>query len=294
MEKAPFFSIVIPTYNRADTVISSVESVLDQTFRDFEVIVIDDGSTDETRKVIEGISDARIKYFWKENGERGAARNFGISKSAGDYITFLDSDDRLLCENLNKANNFIANNESPEWFHFAYKIVDPKGIEMSRVTHSDNPEGSLLTGNSLSCLGVFVRHDIINRFNFEEDRDLAGSEDWVLWMKLASRFPLLTSNEVTAELVYHKNRSVLNIVPEKLENRILMAGNLVTEDQAFKEKYSRNESKVWAHLNLYTSLHLAIAKQYKRATQYLIKSFREPSVLLTRKPYAVLKKLIFK
>lgn len=91
----PQFSIIIPTYNRENFLQLAIDSVRNQYFTDWECIVIDDGSTDHTRELIESIqkADERIKYFYQENKERSAARNHGIRESTGNYICFLDSDD---------------------------------------------------------------------------------------------------------------------------------------------------------------------------------------------------------
>lgn len=94
---APFFSIVIPTYNRAHLVGLILDSVRQQVFPDFEVLVVDDGSTENTEAVVgaAGATDPRVKYLPKTNAERGAARNYGLAHARGTYALFLDSDDRL-------------------------------------------------------------------------------------------------------------------------------------------------------------------------------------------------------
>ena len=89
----PQVSIIIPAYNRSKFLAQAVQSVLSQTATDFEILVIDDGSTDDSRAVIENIYDARLKYFYKENGGVSSARNFGLAKAVGEYVSFLDSDD---------------------------------------------------------------------------------------------------------------------------------------------------------------------------------------------------------
>jgi len=89
----PEISVIIPTYNRSSLAREAVESVLAQTFADFEVLVIDDGSTDNTKQVIESIQDNRIKYSYKDNGGVSSARNMGIGNASGAFIAFLDSDD---------------------------------------------------------------------------------------------------------------------------------------------------------------------------------------------------------
>ena len=86
-------SVIIPTYNRAHTLLSSVASVLNQTLQDFELLIVDDGSTDDTAQSVAGLADNRIRYLRKENGGAASARNFGIAHAAGDYIAFQDSDD---------------------------------------------------------------------------------------------------------------------------------------------------------------------------------------------------------
>jgi glycosyltransferase involved in cell wall biosynthesis len=87
---APFFSVVIPTFNRANMISGAIQSVLEQTFKDFELIVIDDGSTDQTAQIIGGFNDERIKYNYQQNTERSQARNNGIKIARGRYICFLD------------------------------------------------------------------------------------------------------------------------------------------------------------------------------------------------------------
>jgi glycosyltransferase involved in cell wall biosynthesis len=92
----PKVSVIIPTYNRADFLPRAIESVLEQTYADFELVIVDDGSTDETADVVARYADPRIRYHWQENQERSAARNEGIALSQGAYVTFLDSDDWYL------------------------------------------------------------------------------------------------------------------------------------------------------------------------------------------------------
>lgn len=90
----PTFSVVICTYNRADQVVGAIRSVLDQTFMDFEVVVVDDGSTDDTRSRVATIDDPRVCYVHRDNGGLSAARNTGVGQSSANWLTFLDDDDR--------------------------------------------------------------------------------------------------------------------------------------------------------------------------------------------------------
>jgi len=92
----PAFSVIVPTFNRASSINRTIESVLKQTFMDFELIIVDDGSTDHTRETISSLNDSRVRYFYQENKGRSAARNAGANRSNGKYLVFLDSDDDVL------------------------------------------------------------------------------------------------------------------------------------------------------------------------------------------------------
>ena len=104
-----FFSFIIPTFNRSHLLKKTINSLLNQKYKNFEIIIIDDGSTDSTRQIINKIDNSKIKYYFQENQERGVARNIGFSKSRGDYINFFDSDD-IAYDNLLEVANKIYNN----------------------------------------------------------------------------------------------------------------------------------------------------------------------------------------
>ena len=96
MSEQPFFSVVIPVYNRAHILGRALESVLAQSFGDFEVVVVDDGSTDNPSTVVDSLWDDRIRYLRQDNRGGGAARNLGIDAAHGRFVAFLDSDDEFL------------------------------------------------------------------------------------------------------------------------------------------------------------------------------------------------------
>lgn len=100
-------SIITPTYNRAYLLPRMIKSVLNQTFKDWELIIVDDGSTDDTSQIIENFKDSRIKYFFKDNSGATASRNLGVNKAQGDYVIFLDSDDEAKANWLQKLSDEI-------------------------------------------------------------------------------------------------------------------------------------------------------------------------------------------
>ena len=103
------FSIVIPCYNREQFLTRSISSVLSQKFPIWKLVVVDDGSTDNTKEVVASFNDPRITYVYQENAERSAARNKGIAHTEAEWLCFLDSDDVLLPEHLHVLASFIEN-----------------------------------------------------------------------------------------------------------------------------------------------------------------------------------------
>ncbi|MBS1486273.1 MAG: glycosyltransferase family 2 protein, partial [Bacteroidetes bacterium] len=131
----PLFTIVIPSYNRGHLILKAIRSVLSQTFNDFEIIVVDDGSTDDTESVVKKLSNQKLKYYKIENSERGAARNFGGKCAQGKYLTFLDSDDVLYTNHLKKAADFIEQFH-PVVFHQDFEMISEEGRLLKTFTVS--------------------------------------------------------------------------------------------------------------------------------------------------------------
>jgi len=119
----PFFTIIIPTYNRAHVIDQTIQSVLDQTYTDWELIVVDDGSTDDTAIQMAKYDDPRILYYQKQHAERSAARNYGMEQASGSYICFLDSDDEYLPNFLSLHYEAILANPSYKVFRVGTYLV---------------------------------------------------------------------------------------------------------------------------------------------------------------------------
>src|SRR5205823_7692478 len=126
----PLFSVVIPVFNRARTLPAALESVLAQTEQDFEILVIDDGSSDDPAAVVAGFPDPRIRCVRQENCGAGAARNRGIDLARGRFIAFLDSDDRFLPHHLSSMRSMLENRKNTT--AYAPMIVD-RGAGISFV-----------------------------------------------------------------------------------------------------------------------------------------------------------------
>ena len=120
----PKVSVIIPTYNRSKYVTKAIDSVLAQTYRDFEIIVVDDGSTDNTKEVLKPYTD-RIKYLYQENTGVSAARNAGIRAAGGQWIAFLDSDDEWLPEKLSIQMDYLSRHNEIVAFITNVKFILP-------------------------------------------------------------------------------------------------------------------------------------------------------------------------
>ncbi len=209
--KRPFFSIVIPTYNRAHLIGKSIESVLNQTFSDFELIIVDDGSTDNTCEVVAGYNDSRIKYIYQKNTERSAARNNGIRNSLGLYVCFLDSDDYFLAERLKSLRGYIEKRGFPEVFIYTGKQNEINGVlYVANEYHGFKKEEFYLDNMITEIIHsqqVCVSTTILKRTFFNEH--LSVSEDMELWLRIADKYEVVClPNETSVVIVDHQERTV--------------------------------------------------------------------------------------
>ena len=293
----PEFSIVIPTYNRAHLICKTIDSVLAQTFQNFEIIVVDDGSTDNTDEVIKEKygNHPQLSYYKKENAERAAARNYGTQKAKGKYVLWFDSDDIMYSNHLKKANEYIIKNNSPEVLALSFDYLNTENEIVRKDILSNNLNSLLYKGNYLSCDAVFVRKDIALKNPFNEDRDLSASEDYELWLRLASHYKIYTSVEVTSAIVLHDERSVTSMADaSKLINRFEKFIHYTTSNTELMEFLGNKASYFVMKNYLILAVDLALNKHKKEAKKYLQKAVKaDKKALLNRTFYATLKHLLF-
>lgn len=191
MTAAPLVSVVVPTYNRAEMVRRAVDSVLSQTFRDFELIVVDDGSTDGTPDVLAPDRE-RLILLRRPHGGVSRARNIGLDQAAGSLIAFLDSDDLWLPEKLAVQVRFFEDHpqamicQTEEVWLRRGRRVNP------RFRHR-KPSGDVFIPSLELCLvspsAVMMRRELFERVG-RFDEDLPACEDYDLWLRVASEFPI--------------------------------------------------------------------------------------------------------
>ncbi len=293
-EYQPFFSIIIPTYNRAGLIGQTLDALCLQTFPDYEVIIIDDGGSDPLEEMLLKRNDARLHLIRTENRERGAARNSGVQQARGKYITFLDSDDVAYPNLFEQAKEAHDRFGHPPFFHIGYEIKNLKGEVQYRYDSlvSDN-KLLLVAGNPLSCIGVFLRKDIALEHPFNEDRDLSGSEDWELWLRIVANYSIKTDNHICAAIINHPDRSVKQTDPEKLYKRKELALKYSFRDEKVRSVYGSSLRKIEGFADSYISLHLALSGYRFLSVKYLLKSiFLYPLILFNRRPLVIIKRII--
>jgi len=293
MIEAPFFSVVIPTYNRAWFIKKAIESVLAQSFQDFEIIVVDDGSTDDTESVVSGIASNKIHYHKKNNAERAAARNFGAKKASGEYINFLDSDDILYANHLQEAYEFYKAHSGIEIFHLGYDVKDEDGRVLRKVDNIKSINDQIVSGNLLSCNGVFVRKEEILKNPFNEDRSLSSLEDWELWIRMSARYTFKHTNVITSTVIQHEERSVMTPDVQKIIQKVESLVNYILQDEVNKKYFGKKINKAVASAWTYTALHLAIANHNKKQIlTYLWKGLTTyPGEVFKKRFLVILKKI---
>ena len=182
----PTVSAIIPAYNQGHYLGKAIQSVLNQTFADFEIIVVDDGSTDNTRTVVHNFTDPRVRYVHQQNAGLSAARNTGIRHATGAFLTYLDSDDLFLPEKL--AILLAKFDAEPELGFCAGQaiLIDENDRRIGEIFDKRLPEDSaqLLLGNPLHVGSVMVRREWQERVGFF-DETLRSYEDWDMWLRLA-------------------------------------------------------------------------------------------------------------
>ena len=271
MQEDIFFSVVVPTYNRAHLVGKTIDSILAQDYGKFEVSVVDDGSTDDTEKVLANYhNNYRVRYFRNENAERGAARNFGISKAKGEYIFFIDSDDLMLKNHLTLLNKCIKDQSAPDFIAAGYSLVNPDGSFYSRghsLKKGWYDRKLLLKGNPFGCL-VAVKKDNPRLVPFNEDRKYAIMEDWIFFVENLQFGRLYVMDEVTITMVQHDERSMAD--NQSVIERRRLATNYLLDHVRLNAKELKT---LKAYSDYFCAVHSCIEGKRGMAFSFLGNSF---------------------
>lgn len=230
-------SVVIPNYNRSNLLLKAVQSCLNQTFPVHEVLVCDDGSADDSKKMIESINDARVKWVdCGKNGRPAIPRNMGIKKATGNWIAFLDNDDEWLREKLEIQVKIIEKYDVNFVCSNAYRMVDGKNIGALGALKNDQLLNfyNLVTSNNVICSSTLIKKEVLEQFSyFPEEPELRALEDYAFWLKIATR-----------NNVYYSSQCLLNYNDESQTS--IRKDSLTTQQQM---KLIFTSFKQWAEKN---------------------------------------------
>lgn len=211
-------SIILPTYNRATILTDAIESVLQQTYSEFELLIVDDGSTDDTEACVRRINDSRIRYIrLSENSGAANARNKGILQASFPYIAFQDSDDYWKKDKLEKQMNYLTNHPEVGLLYCSYEckktdgsiaIVPDSAIPLAQKQGHIYP--FMLQKNTIGAPTVLFRKECLNKSGLFCS-ELTCLEDWDFFLRIAKHFEIAFQDEIMV---------IVNMLPNGVSNNI--------------------------------------------------------------------------
>ena len=262
--KSKLISAVIPTHNRENILIDALNSVQQQTFRPIELIVVDDGSVDNTKAIVQKWSKKykedssfSVRYVFQANKGANAARNKGIAVATGEFIAFLDSDDKWLPDKLEKQMVIFQQDPTIGDVYCGLYHVDMKDGKRLNEVHLDYPTGWLLPKLLIHDVTAPTSCHVIKKQCFEEiglfDETLPARQDWDMWIRVSSKYKIGCVQEILVEQREHGGKRV--------------RANPMNEIRAAKyiyEKYTylRRQFPIWTSLAARSSMYRRRGRVY--------------------------------
>jgi glycosyltransferase involved in cell wall biosynthesis len=266
----PFFSIVIPSYNRLNFLRIALKSISEQVFTDYEIIVINDGSSDGTETYLESeaLSNNKLRAIHQQNTERGKARNNGWRAAKGEYVVFFDSDDIMLPNYLSTLKKHIEK-LNPDLIACKFAFIEHE----RPIPHRDQIplKGKygfelFLSGNPIAC-HFAIRNDLEKFQLFNEDRSLASMEDWLFLIKNTVNHTLYIVDEICVHMQIHAEQSMGN--DHVVINRKLTAENIILNSLNLSKSQKK---RLKAHVLENVSIHQINNQQKAIAIKNLFRS----------------------
>jgi len=275
-----FFSVVIPSYNREVLLPETIDSILKQEFTDFEIIIVDDGSKDNTDKVIlELYKDFnQIRYYKKINEERGRARNYGFEKATGEYVVFFDSDDLMLPHHLQICYEHINRLNKPNFIATKHLLIDQHGKKSYNQSKSFAQDWysykDLMIGNWLAS-HFAVKKNNPDLILYEEDRSYAILEDWIFLIMNLFKDKIYLIDDYSIHQRIHDGRSMNNntIIIERRE----MANQYLIDRLDFSKA---EETKLSAYSYYFCAIHAYLEKDKSSALAFAKKAYNNGGLSL--------------
>ncbi|MGB5963091.1 MAG: glycosyltransferase family A protein [Coleofasciculaceae cyanobacterium] len=294
MQNSFVVSVIIPAYNAERTILETIASVQQQTFSDFEIIVINDGSTDRTLELVQGIQDERVKIFSYENGGLPVARNRGISRAKGEFIAFIDADDMWTSDKLELQVAILQQHPEAGVAYSWSRFMNERG-ELSYVVDDRHIEGNvyekLLLNNFLNNgSSLLVRREAIESAG-KFDPTLKSCEDWDFYLRLAAKWSFVLVPK--PQILYRQSSTAMTSKIDVMESAALITIERAYQAAPPKLQYLKNQTL--ARLDLYFARQYlerstSGIKEINLAGQKLWKSIRlHPPVLLEKYTHELFK-----
>jgi glycosyltransferase involved in cell wall biosynthesis len=292
---APRVSAIIPTYNYARYVVAAVESALSQSFEDLEIVVVDDGSTDDTRETLRHLG-ARIRYIPQAHRGLAATRNVGIGVSRGRYLAFLDSDDLWLPD---KVSMQVARLDAEPAVGLVYTEAtlfnDESATEIPHSHWSEHPSGKilpwLLRHNVVPSPTPMVRRELFEKVGPFDER-LSSCEDWDMWIRIAQVSEFAYVDRVLARYRVHSANM-------SLDQERMMTGRFRVLQKTFSgtgvpSEARRLQRSVFSRWHADYALHHFYAERYAQARSEVMRAVAlHPGCLAHGQTAAVLLSCLF-
>lgn len=284
MSSFPFFSIVIPTYNRATLIERTLATIWQQTYPHYEVIVVDNCSSDNTEEVLASYVKAnRIRFIKHEqNLERARSRNTGMTAARGDFVTLLDSDDLMYPNNLSDAAEFATAHPEVKCFHNLYEFVDSRGkvVYRPKFPPLTNHLKAIAQGNFMSCIGDFIHREIYSRYRFSTDPSMIGGEDWEFWLRILAAYKVGRIEKINSGVVQHSQRSVNSQDINSLRRGLEQLVKNVLDDPVLAGTYGPYQKYLESSSMMYLATLSNSARCHQQAIRYLGAAARKnPSIV---------------
>ncbi len=271
-------SVIIPNFNNAKYLGRAIQSILDQTFTDYEIIVVDDGSTDNSRNVVDAFGN-KVRYIWQENKGLGGARNTGIRASNSELIGLLDADDEWKPDYLAKMMLLAQSHPDAAVYFSAARGMDSDNNDLpqifGRMVSSEEFYQALLRANFIiPSTIVFRRKAVVDAGLFEEkNRGLHGCEDWDLWLRLAPSHQFAGTAEPLVRYRLHAQTFSANPAHMQDAVKTVIEKNFGADDGKYAD-WTPEKKRAFAGVYRYCALS-SVQKQasWNTATESLCKAF---------------------
>jgi glycosyltransferase involved in cell wall biosynthesis len=234
--KSAMVSVIMPTYNRAHLLHESILSVLSQTYENLEIIVVDDGSSDDTKEVVTSFSDPRINYIWQPNRGRSNARNHGLSLARGNFIAFLDSDDLYLPDKIKSQVDYLEKHPEAGMVYTSAYCINEKGEKLAHryeatVSGEIYESIAFFTTVTITLPTVMTYKTVFERVGgFDEKMD--RFEDTDMWRRISKEYRIDAMPEFTCLLRTHSDNVLPNQDPDMISSALeYYATKIMKEDQ---------------------------------------------------------------